>query len=632
MEQLNQKQQFYFRHEKIREHQDELIKDVYNTVSEKKILLAHAVTGLGKTDSAISASLAHALDNNLTIFFLTPKISQHKIAVDVIRGISKKFDLKIRAMDMIGRRYACIDTSLADLDHEGFYQSCEKKRKNEECLFYGNARGYDKLGEAKANTLFNKTLNEYGNVKTHEELIEIGERQFACPYEWMIKIAATSNIIIADYFHIMVPRIRDVFLKKINKRIEDSIVIIDEAHNLAKRIRDHLSSTLNSFMLKRAEREMKLLGLENVKFDTAFTRWASAMLENKRERLVSKNDFDEFMLRYGVEKDPVTSGHELSMKNHQDELVVYLENIGMEFIEKTNKKSACLKIAKFLQNWMIDEIGTIRLLRKRGEYFSISKKFLDPSPATAVLNNTYSSILMSGTLLPLEMHRDVLGLDQNRTIMRRYNSPFDRNNTVNVIAEGTTTRYSKRNFDNYSMIATGIDLVIQNSPNGVAIFFPSYIVLNAVIQLMKTKNLLTQRERMNPREVGDLLRRFSRDEGVLCAVQGGSLAEGIDYANNDIKTAVIVGIALEEMNLEVQALIDHYQNKFGKGWEYGYTYPAIIKALQAAGRSIRKESDKAAIVFMDERFTWRNYKTVLDDGRRFIITNEPEKYVKEFWQ
>ncbi len=620
MEQFDQKQKiekFYFRHEKIREHQDELIKDVYNAVSEKSIFLAHAVTGLGKTDSAISASLTHALENNLTIFFLTPKISQHKIAVDVVRGISKKFDLKIRAIDMIGRRYACIDSSLADLDHEGFYQSCEKKRKNEECLFYGNARGYDKLGEAKANTLFNKTLSEYGSVKTHEELVETGERQFACPYEWMIKIAATANIIIADYFHVMVPRIRDVFLKKINKRIEDSIVIVDEAHNLAKRIRDNLSSTLNSFMLRRAEREMKLLGLEDVKFESAFTRWADAMLENKREKLVSKNDFDEFMLRYGMEKD---------------ELVVYLDNIGMEFIEKTNKKSACLKIAKFLQNWQIDEIGTIRLLRKRGEYSSLAKKFLDPSNATSVLNNAYSSILMSGTLLPLEMHRDVLGLDKTRTVMKRYRSPFDRDNTVNIIAEGTTTRYSKRNFENYSMIATGIDSLIQNSPNGVAVFFPSYVVLNAVIQLMKTKNLLTQKERMNPREVADLLRKFSREEGVLCAVQGGSLAEGIDYANNDIKTAVIVGIALEEMNLEVQALIDHYQDKFGKGWEYGYTYPAIIKALQAAGRSIRKESDRAAIIFMDERFKWENYKCVLDDGRKFIITNEPEKYVKSFWQ
>ncbi len=611
-----QEPKFYFRHERIREHQDELIKDVYSTVSEQKILLAHAPTGLGKTDSVISASLAYAMENDLSIFFLTPKISQHKIAVDVVQGITKKFDIKIRATDMIGRRYACIDSSLADLDHEGFYQSCEKKRKNEECLFYGNARGYDKLGEAKANTLFNKVVNEYGSVKTHEDVIKTGEKEFACPYEWMIKIAGMSNIIIADYFHVMVPRIRDLFLKKINKKIEKSVIIIDEAHNLAKRIRDQLSTTINSFILKRAEREIKLLGLENAKFEEPFNVWADAIVLDKREKLVSKNEFDEFIKSYGMEKDEVTT---------------YLESIGTEFIEKTNKKSACLKIAKFLQNWQIEDADSIRILRKRGEYFSLAKKFLDPSTATTVLNDAHASILMSGTLMPLEMHRDVLGLDKDRTLMKKYSSPFNRENMVNVIADGTTTRYSKRDFENYSTIARDIDRIIESSPAGVAIFFASYVVLNSITHLMKTKNLLVQRERMNPREVVDLLRRFSHGEGALCGVQGGSLAEGVDYANNEIKTAIIVGIALEEMNLEVHALIDHYQDKFGKGWEYGYMYPAIIKALQAAGRSIRKETDRAAIIFMDERFKWKNYKTVLDDGRRFMITNEPEKYVKEFW-
>jgi Rad3-related DNA helicase len=54
--------------------------------------------------------------------------------------------------------------------------------------------------------------------------------------------------------------------------------------------------------------------------------------------------------------------------------------------------------------------------------------------------------------------------------------------------------------------------------------------------------------------------------------------------------------------------------------------------LQAAGRGIRKESDRSAIVFMDERFKWKNYKSILDDGRRFIITREPEAFVRNFWR
>lgn len=610
-------QKFYFRHEKVREQQGDLIRDVYAAVSEKMALLAHAPTGLGKTDSVISASLSHAIENNLTIFFLTPKISQHRIAVDVVKGIAGKFDLKLRACDMIGRRYSCIDPALSDMDHEGFYHSCEKKRKNEQCMFFGNARGYGKLGEAKANLLFKRMADGYGSVKSHEEVVETCERHSACPYEWMIRIGSMSNIIIADYFHILVPRIRDVFLKKINKRVDKSIIIIDEAHNLARRMRDNLSSTINSFILKRAENETRLAGTENIKFEKPFSEWADRLLEGKKERLISKTDFDGFLDRYGME---------------HNELATHLEGVGLDHLERTNRKSACLRLAKFLQGWRLEEQGSIRLLQKRVGAFSLAKKFLDPSPATSILNQAHSAVLMSGTLLPLEMHRDVLGLERERTLMRRYRSPFEKSNTMSIIAEGTTTRYSKRNFENYSAIAEGVDRMVASSPGGVAVFFASYAVLNAVAQLMKTRGLLVQKERMSPREVGLLLRQFSDGQGVLCAVQGGSLAEGIDYANNEIKTAVIVGIALEEMGLEVQALIDHYEEKFGKGWEYGYIYPAVIKALQAAGRSIRKESDSAVIVFMDERFKWRNYKSILDDGRQFIVTAEPEKYVKNFWQ
>lgn len=609
-----EERKFYFRHDSIRKSQHELVEDVYDAVTNQKILLAHAPTGLGKTDATISASLTYALENDLSIFFLTPKISQHAIAVDVIRGISKKFDLKVRAVDMIGRRYACIEPSLADLDHDGFYQSCEKKRKREECQFYGNARGYDKLGEAKATSLFNKVLNNYGNVKTHQEIIEYGEEKHACPYEWMIKLASQSNIIIADYFHILVPRIRDLFLKKINKKMDKSIIIIDEAHNLAKRIRDQLSSTVNSFILRRAQREMKLLGV-TINLEEKFQSWAEKTLEEKRERLVSKEDLGDFLSQYEMERE---------------EFITVFENAGAEFIEKTNKKSACLKVANFLTHWQNEEKNTIRILRKGGTYVSLAKKFLDPAQATSVLNDAHASVLMSGTFLPLEMHRDVLGLDVQKTVMKKYRSPFDERNVVSIIAEGTTTRFSKRDFANYSKIAQTIDQIIAHSPTGVVVFFPSYVVLNAVTPLLKTRNILVQKEKMNPRETGLLLQDFKNNRGVLCAVQGGNLSEGIDFCNEEIKTSIIVGIALEEMNLETQALIDYYDEKYQKGWDYGYTYPALIKALQAAGRSIRKETDRAAIVFMDERFKWRNYNGLFED-KKYIVTSEPEKYVREFW-
>ncbi len=108
----------YFRHDSLRQYQQQLVEDVYSSVTDGCHLLAHAPVGMGKTDSVLGASLTYALEHNLTVFFLTPKISQHRIAMEVIDGIAKKHNLNIRAVDLIGRRYACIDRSLSDLDQE----------------------------------------------------------------------------------------------------------------------------------------------------------------------------------------------------------------------------------------------------------------------------------------------------------------------------------------------------------------------------------------------------------------------------------------------------------------------------------------------------------------------------------
>jgi len=604
----------YFRHDNIRRYQSELIEDVYDAVENGHNLLANAPVGMGKTDAAISSCIHNAMKNNLTIFFLTPKISQHRIALDVVKGISEKYYLNLKAVDMIGRRYSCIDPILSDLDSDSFYQSCEKKRRRETCAFYENAKGYNKIQQIRANSLFKKIFKEYGSTKTHDEVIKLGEKHLACPYEIMIKLASNSNIIVADYFHLMSPYIRDILLSRIKKKLEESIIIVDEAHNLAKRIRDYLSTSLNSFSLRRAEKEMKLLGMDVVPLENEFNNWAKDELKGAVEKIVSEDSFKEFVSRYNMD---------------MDELGDYFENIGISYVERANKRSSCLKISKFIRHWGGEEKSTIRILRRKGKWYTLSKKFMDPSYATSALNQAHSAILMSGTLLPLEMHRDVLGLDPSRTVMKNYPSPFDEKNTVNMIVEGITTKYSKRDFENYKRMAEQIDSVVGNSPDGVALFFPSYVVMDSVVPLLKSKNLILQKEKMTPIEVGKLLKRFSNG-GVLCAVQGGSLAEGVDYCNQEIKTAVIIGVALEEMSIEVDSLIDYYQDKFGRGWDYGYLYPAIIKGMQAAGRGIRKESDRAAIVFMDERFKWKNYKEILD-GRKFIITKEPEKYVKRFW-
>ncbi|MBW2999755.1 DEAD/DEAH box helicase [Candidatus Woesearchaeota archaeon] len=78
-----------FPYKTVRGVQSELIKEIDDAVKTKSHLITHAPTGLGKTAAALSPVLKHAIDNNLTIFFLTSRHTQHLIAVETLQEIRK---------------------------------------------------------------------------------------------------------------------------------------------------------------------------------------------------------------------------------------------------------------------------------------------------------------------------------------------------------------------------------------------------------------------------------------------------------------------------------------------------------------------------------------------------------------
>ena len=56
-----------FPHENMRPIQEELVKEVYEAIENKKDLIAHAPTGLGKTAASLAPALTQSIKKNLTI-------------------------------------------------------------------------------------------------------------------------------------------------------------------------------------------------------------------------------------------------------------------------------------------------------------------------------------------------------------------------------------------------------------------------------------------------------------------------------------------------------------------------------------------------------------------------------------
>jgi len=99
---------FLFPHDSVRDIQSDMIKDVDSCIEKSSHLIVHAPTGLGKTASTLPVALSHAIKKKFTIFFLTSRHTQHKIAIDTLKRIKQKHDVDFVTVDIIGKKWMCL--------------------------------------------------------------------------------------------------------------------------------------------------------------------------------------------------------------------------------------------------------------------------------------------------------------------------------------------------------------------------------------------------------------------------------------------------------------------------------------------------------------------------------------------
>ncbi len=592
-----------FRFDKPRLHQDKMMEDIYNAISQRRSIFINAPTGIGKTDASISACLSYALKEELDVFFLTPKTSQHKVAIEVLSGIRKKFNVNVNYIDIVGKRNLCVNPRVNMIEGEPFYKACEDVVKGKRCSFYTKAKETVELGQNFAEA----------GMSGHNALFAESFGHGLCAYEIAAKLAKKSNFIVADYAHILNPYTRQTFMKKIAHSLERSIIIWDEAHNIVETASSYLSSSLSLQAVEYASRELMSIGSS---IDLGYMAF---MLEELAKAKIRDGQEGEAF----VDKKDLPS----TLSDNLEEICDQLEKAGMEYISRSGaKRSSLMHIARFIRALNAENDSTIRIISRRGKAIKLSISCLYPSESIDSIKSAYANVFMSGTLLPLGMHKELLGFPDAHAI--NYKSPFPKENRICLLDSDVSTKYENRSAEQYNLIASKISKIKERVHGNLAVFFPSFDVLESVYRHMPYEVRFIQRREMRSFAVEKMIRDFKQGEdSLLFAVMGGSLSEGIDYANNVIKGIIIVGIPLEKPNLELNAKIEYLNKRFGmKGNEYAYTIPGIVKAVQASGRAIRSESDRAFIVFMDKRYSWSMYKSIIAN---FMHIEEGPNYINK---
>jgi DNA excision repair protein ERCC-2 len=230
--------------------------------------------------------------------------------------------------------------------------------------------------------------------------------------------------------------------------------------------------------------------------------------------------------------------------------------------------------------------------------------------ASKMLKDCFSDygqvIGFSATLKPFEYYARLSGLDPGTVRTAEFHSPFPRGLRKLLLIPQVSTRYARRE-RNYARIADAVNRITALRPGNYFVFLPGFGFLERVAALFRPPDgfmVMNQEREMNPARVEAILDhlRAGSVPTIVFAVQGGSFSEGLDYAGDMVIGAFVVGPPLPNYDLERELMRAYYQRQYGAGFEYACTIPAMARAVQAAGRVIRSETDRGLIVLMDDRF------------------------------
>ncbi|MHC1600660.1 MAG: DEAD/DEAH box helicase, partial [Candidatus Methanospirareceae archaeon] len=259
------------------------MEDVWDSVESEKILIAHAPTGIGKTVAALVPALQYALENEKTVFFLTSKRSQHKIAVDTLRLIKQQANINLVAVDITSKQSMCPRaTSIYREFYSLFNEFCKSEQKNKRCRYFL------KNDEEALRRIRDEILHV-------EQLCDWCTGRGVCPYKAALEVAERADVVVCDYNYLFSPDITERVLEKLEAGLDDLIVIVDEAHNLPDRIRNNLSNTLRMSTVTSAAREIRYIDREMygnlMELERIFTKLVTKASKTKAAEIPVERNF-----------------------------------------------------------------------------------------------------------------------------------------------------------------------------------------------------------------------------------------------------------------------------------------------------------------------------------------------------
>jgi len=601
---------FVFPFPKPRSGQVELIETIKEGMKEGRPMLIQAPTGLGKTVGVLYPALQEALGRGQKVVYITPKNSQHGVAEDAIDRLQES-GANIKGMTITAKSKMCFKAEpLCNPDY------CEFARDH-----------YTKVAE-------NKLLEKLAKKRslTSKTFKKMAEEHECCPFELQLDAARDVDAVICDYNYVFAPRSAFGRLSS-NGLCEKGKpnLIIDEAHNVPSRAMDYYSPQLSTFTLEKMREECEGLPKRFKNEANALINQCIAVVKSCGPANCTKPCKIDPPVNAFMDQDAELRTFLSSYLN--SDVAILPGDVVMRFCYYWGEFTAALEFVN----------------SGRREFFTT----FSPNPATVkitccdaseMLKSAYEDyaqvVAFSATLKPFEYYSQLSGLDAKKLKTAEFVSPFPRKNRKLIAIPQISSKYSERE-RNYPKIADAIAKITAVKRGNYFAFFPSFDFLERVLRFLQPPEgfeVIKQDRGMRRDEIDHVLARLADKSGahIVFAVQGGVFSEGVDYPGEMAIGAFVVGPPLPIFDLERETMREYYESHYSAGFDYAYTYPAMAKAVQAAGRVIRSETDRGIIVLMDNRFIQTSYaKSMPQDwfkeSPREMVSDKILKDISDFW-
>ncbi|MUV60926.1 ATP-dependent DNA helicase [Halobacterium sp. CBA1126] len=515
------------------------------------------------------------------------------------------------------------------------------------------------------------------NVVTSDDFLPAAVEYGTCPHRVQQVMLDHADVVIGNYNHLFDPQTRGLTEHLLDER---TFVVVDEAHRLEERVRDLLSDRVGRHTLARARNDLRQL-LTTAKQSEANRQQVSDELQSYEVTLEAVEETVDFLgdvaewLDDRVAEYLANEGHDpnrprdLPERDHEiplrdpetdepDELTRWAEEQGYTgglwrsladigtavaaILEDDGDRSAvCGAVGVTLQRWWERDHATYfreielehapkdsgRAGAAWAETYTPALTTYNCMPARA-LRETFAGlgggVLMSATLEPLDVFREVTGLDRleagagdadaRPVVERRYDLRFPEENRASFIVDATpftarnrgdpTGENANQTREQYRYVLR----TVARSPGNVLVCMPNYreaawagdYLADAV-----EKPVLVDESSSNE-DTDALKRRFFRGDGkVLVTSTRGTLTEGVDYDGDKLAACAVVGVPLVNVGSpRVRAVRRAYADAFGEdhAFEYALTVPAVRRARQAIGRVIRGPEEVGVRAFVGRRY------------------------------